>query len=32
MREPKKFGKRTRHSHKDLENVAKKAVIDNRFL
>lgn len=30
MREPKKFGKRTRHSHKDLENVAKKAATENK--
>ena len=30
MREPKKFGKRTSHSHKDLENVAKKAATENK--
>jgi len=30
MRESKKFGKRTSHSRKDLEKVAKKAATENK--
>lgn len=30
MREPKKFGRRKRHSVEELENVAKKVVTENK--